>query len=33
MSNFNLKNPYQPTGDQPAAVAALVDGYGQGLKH
>ncbi|MEW5873979.1 MAG: excinuclease ABC subunit UvrB [Candidatus Zixiibacteriota bacterium] len=33
MGIFNLKNPYQPMGDQPAAIASLVDGYGRGLKH
>jgi len=33
MSIFNLNNPYQPMGDQPAAIASLVDGYGRGLKH
>ena len=33
MSAFDLKNPYQPMGDQPAAIEALVDGYRRGLKH
>ncbi|MBI3873230.1 MAG: excinuclease ABC subunit UvrB [candidate division Zixibacteria bacterium] len=30
---FDLHSPYQPTGDQPAAIAALVDGLGRGLEH
>ena len=29
MSLFNLKTPYQPTGDQPTAIAQLVDGVNQ----
>ncbi|GAB4315718.1 MAG: excinuclease ABC subunit UvrB [Candidatus Zixiibacteriota bacterium] len=32
MSVFTLKNPYEPMGDQPAAIKALVEGYRQGLK-
>src|SRR5688500_10269408 len=30
---FELKAPYQPAGDQPAAIAALVDGIDSGLAH
>ena len=33
MSVFNLKSPYTPTGDQPQAIAALVDGLERGLRH
>jgi excinuclease ABC subunit B len=33
MSVFRLKNPYEPMGDQPAAIASLVDGFERGLKH
>ncbi len=31
MPNFQLESHYQPTGDQPQAIAGLVDGLGQGL--
>ncbi|MBD3297566.1 MAG: excinuclease ABC subunit B, partial [candidate division Zixibacteria bacterium] len=31
MSTFTLKNPYEPMGDQPAAIHSLVDGYERGL--
>ena len=30
---FDLQAPYQPAGDQPAAIAALVDGIESGLVH
>ncbi|MCM1118805.1 MAG: excinuclease ABC subunit UvrB [bacterium] len=30
MSEFKLHAPYQPTGDQPAAIEALVEGFKQG---
>ena len=30
---FRLNAPYQPTGDQPRAIASLVDGLGKGEKH
>lgn len=33
MGIFKLKNPYEPMGDQPAAIASLLDGYALGLKH
>ena len=32
MNKFVLKSDYQPTGDQPDAIAALVDGLNQGIK-
>ncbi len=32
MSNFELRSNYQPTGDQPAAIAQLTDGLNKGLK-
>jgi excinuclease ABC subunit B len=31
--DFNLVADFQPTGDQPAAIAKLVDGLGRGLRH
>ena len=31
--SFHLAAPYQPTGDQPRAIAQLVDGVGKGYKH
>ncbi|NWF64653.1 MAG: DEAD/DEAH box helicase family protein, partial [Chloroflexi bacterium] len=31
--NFKLKAPFQPMGDQPEAIRALVDGVKRGLKH
>ena len=30
---FYLETDYVPKGDQPAAIASLVDGLGQGLAH
>lgn len=30
MNQFELKAPFQPTGDQPEAIAALVDGFKRG---
>ncbi|MEW5921939.1 MAG: excinuclease ABC subunit UvrB [Bacillota bacterium] len=33
MANFELVSAYTPQGDQPAAIAAIVDGLQQGLKH
>ncbi|MEW5701072.1 MAG: excinuclease ABC subunit UvrB [Candidatus Zixiibacteriota bacterium] len=30
---FDLHSPYQPTGDQPAAIASLIDGLRRGLAH
>jgi len=33
MSRFQLVSDFQPTGDQPQAIAALVDGLGRGYKH
>ena len=32
MPSFQLVSPFQPTGDQPAAIAALADGLVQGMK-
>src|SRR5262245_7741311 len=32
MSKFKLVTPYKPTGDQPAAIAKLVDGLNKGKK-
>ncbi len=33
MPDFNLVADFQPTGDQPAAIAKLADGLGRGLRH
>ncbi len=33
MAEFKLVSPFQPTGDQPAAIAKLVDGIKQGYKY
>jgi len=33
MSKFVLKSDYQPTGDQPKAIAQLTEGLNKGLKH
>jgi excinuclease ABC subunit B len=30
---FELRAEYEPAGDQPAAIAALVDGIDSGLAH
>src|SRR6188474_502974 len=33
MSDLRVNAPYEPTGDQPTAIAALVEGVDGGLKH
>lgn len=33
MDSFHLKSDYQPTGDQPAAIAQLTKGLQEGLQH
>ncbi len=33
MPDFELVAPFQPTGDQPQAIAKLVDGLKAGKKH
>ncbi len=33
MPELKVHAPYEPTGDQPAAIASLIDGVGAGLKH
>lgn len=33
MTKFNLKSDYKPTGDQPVAIAKLIDGLKAGEKH
>jgi excinuclease ABC subunit B len=33
MAEFRLKSDYQPAGDQPAAIAGLIDGLRSGLAH
>ena len=33
MAEFRLKSDYQPAGDQPAAIAILIDGLQSGLAH
>ncbi|MCB9437639.1 MAG: excinuclease ABC subunit UvrB [Anaerolineales bacterium] len=33
VSGFQLVSEYKPTGDQPAAIAGMVDGLQRGLKH
>ncbi len=33
MANFKLHTPYQPAGDQPAAIAALESGLEAGMRH
>ncbi|HVS69815.1 MAG TPA: excinuclease ABC subunit UvrB [Phycisphaerae bacterium] len=30
---FHIQSPYQPTGDQPAAIDAIVQGFNEGKKH
>ena len=32
MPDFKLEAPFQPTGDQPQAIAKLLDGLGRGLR-
>ena len=33
MPDFRVEAPYQPTGDQPAAIQSLADGVRRGLRH
>ena len=33
MSEFKLEAPFKPTGDQPQAIAKLVEGLESGLRH
>src|SRR5688500_780641 len=33
MPDLKVHAPYEPTGDQPTAIAQLVDGIGAGLRH
>ncbi len=33
MPEFTVSAPYEPTGDQPAAIEGLVGGLGEGLRH
>ena len=33
MPDLKVDAPYEPTGDQPTAIADLTDGIGRGLKH
>lgn len=33
MSAFKIHSEYQPTGDQPQAIAALTEGVEKGFKH
>src|SRR6188472_1378424 len=33
MPDFDLVAPFQPTGDQPAAIERLTDGLARGLRH
>jgi excinuclease ABC subunit B len=33
MPDFTLHAPFEPTGDQPAAIAGLVDGLSDGMRH
>ena len=33
MSKFELQAPFEPAGDQPQAIEALVDGLAKGKKH
>ncbi|RPH36820.1 MAG: excinuclease ABC subunit UvrB, partial [Chloroflexi bacterium] len=33
MPDFTLHAPFEPTGDQPAAIAGLVDGLSEGMRH
>ena len=33
MPDLKVNAPYQPTGDQPQAIAALAEGVSSGLKH
>ncbi len=33
MPEFTLHAPFEPTGDQPAAIAGLVDGLSDGMRH
>src|SRR6478672_4421830 len=33
MPDFKFVAPFEPTGDQPAAIERLTDGLGRGLRH
>ena len=33
MPDLKVHSPFEPTGDQPTAIASLVDGVNAGLKH
>ena len=33
MPDLKVHAPFEATGDQPTAIAALIDGVGAGLKH
>ena len=33
MPELKVQAPYEPTGDQPTAIASLVDGVHEGFKH
>ena len=33
MAEFKIHSDYQPTGDQPQAIAALTEGVKKGFKH
>jgi excinuclease ABC subunit B len=33
MPDLKVHAPYEPTGDQPTAIASLVDGVERGMKH
>ena len=33
MAEFKIHSDYQPTGDQPQAIAALTEGVQKGFKH
>ena len=33
MPDLKVRSPYEPTGDQPTAIASLAGGIGGGLKH
>jgi excinuclease ABC subunit B len=33
MTTFNLVAPFQPMGDQPQAIAELIQGIQSGMKH
>ena len=33
MTEFKLEAPFKPTGDQPEAIAKLIEGVESGLQH